>query len=953
MVSRKEFLALVLPPLQDGECYCTFGIKDVGENRDVRQRFVTSIDEIDSNANLLVEDEYNAFFAMAKYGNPDEGRIATNAVALKSFYMDLDCGPGKPYTDLGDGMVALKDFCKKAGLPRPTIVKSGLGAHVYWVMKEAMPRLEWRNYAEQLKFLCAKHGFKVDPAVTGEAARVLRIPGTYHVKDPTNPILVEILHVAPEIERSDIERLLTPDVDVLNALNKPTSRRAMDPTTLALMGSSQSSFKKILVKSIEGTGCAQLVNIYENQATIPEPLWRAGLSIAEQCADRDKAIHVISKKHPEYNANDTDRKASETKGPYTCETFRKLNPAGCEGCPLKITSPIQLGREIIEATEADNVVVAPEEKTKEPTTYVIPKYPFPFFRGKAGGIFVRTKDKDDNDIEELVYPYDLYVVKRLQDPDIGETILVRLHLPKDGVREVIMPLGHSMSKEKFIASVSEIGVSIYGVKKQEALMFYISRSVDELQLAAHAEKAHRQFGWLDDESGLIIGDREIRATETVYSPPSVPTLPNIPLFKPKGDFHVWKNIINAYGRPGMECRAFAFFMGFGTLLMRFTPLDGFVLNLVSRESGTGKTTILQAINSIYGKPKELLLAPKDTYNSRMQRLGVMQNLAVTMDEITNMGADQLSQQVYDVTSGRAKNRLRQHDNAERTNSTKWQTGLITSSNQRITDALLSIKGFPDGELKRIIEVEIKPDPYDNATWARGHFGPLTENYGHAIEPFARAIISQLPTVKQKLTEIQLKVDQAAGIRNSERYWALMVSVAIAGGTIAKHLGLHDIPVKPVFDYGIKLINDTREKNREYLFDQEDFLGAFLAAHYSDMLVINGNKDKRTGLDYGPIKEPRGQLVARYEPDTKMLYVVSRSYRDACQKMKLNFEETLIPYKKSGGFLRRDKKRMLAGTSTGTATAVNALFFDTTKLEFFKEEALFAKDLQSAPANPVE
>ena len=76
----------------------------------------------------------------------------------------------------------------------------------------------------------------------------------------------------------------------------------------------------------------------------------------------------------------------------------------------------------------------------------------------------------------------------------------------------------------------------------------------------------------------------------------------------------------------MEARAFAFFMGFGSLLMRFTNLDGFLLNLLSRESGSGKTTVLHAINSIYGRPKELLMSPKDTYNFRMQRLGTLQNL---------------------------------------------------------------------------------------------------------------------------------------------------------------------------------------------------------------------------------------------------------------------------------------------------------------------------------------
>lgn len=949
MTTRNEFLTLVLPPLHEGEYYCAFGIKTVDEKDVVWQKFVGSIEEISARADALVTDGFNAFFAMAKFGNPKDGRTTNNALSLKSFYIDLDCGPGKPYVDLNTGLVALRDFCKATGMPRPTIVKSGLGAHVYWVLDAAIPRKEWKPYADRLKELCVEHKFDVDPAVTGEAARVLRVPETYHVKDPTNPILVEILHTAPTLALSTVQQILTPSDDILKALEKSEYRRPMDAVTMALIGSSQSRFKTILIKSVEGTGCKQLLYIFENQATVDEPLWRAGLSIAQHCVDRDKAIHVISNKHPEYSLYDTDRKANETKGPYTCETFKKLNASGCEGCAHKLTSPIQLGREIAEATEADSIVMDLEPETKELKQFVIPQYPFPFFRGKSGGIYIRDKDKDDNDKEEIVYPYDFYVVKRMQDPDLGETLLLRLHLPQDGVREWIMTLPNVLSKEKFIGTVASFGVTALG-KKQDSLMFYITKWVETLQMNSKAEKAHRQFGWIEDESGIIVGDREVRATETVYSPPSAPTLPLVPLFQVKGDFHVWKDTINAYARPGMECRAFAFFMGFGTLLMKFTNLDGFLLNLVSRESGSGKTTILQAINSIYGRPKELLLSPKDTYNARMSRLGVMQSFAVTMDEITNMPADQMSNQVYDVTSGRGKNRMKQHDNAERRNDTKFQTGLITSSNRYITDALLSIKGFPDGELKRILEINIKPDPFDDATWAREHFGKLMNNYGHAIEPFCQAVVSQLPMVKEKLSEMQARIERIGEIKNSERYWALMASLAMTGGAIAKQLGLHDIPVKPVFDYSIELIKETRVRNREYMFDSDDFLGGFLQRHFNEILVINGTKDGRTGLDSGPVKEPRGALTARYEPDTKMLYIVTRSYREDCGKNFTSYEDSLAPYRKSGALVGQKKKRMTAGTSANTQAPVNALCFDTTKLEFFNENVLLSEDSEPTTAD---
>jgi hypothetical protein len=946
MISRKDFLALVLPPLEEGESYCTVGIKENGENKDVRQRFVGSIDEVCQHADEFVAGEFNGFYALAKYG-AEKRRTINNAVALKSFFMDLDCGTGKPFPTVEEGLAALKVFCKATGLPRPTIVRSGMGAHIYWTLQEPLLREKWTLHAERLKELCVEHKFDVDPSVTADVARILRIPETMHVKDPTNPIPVEVLHVAQALSLEDVERVLAPSLDILAAANKATFKRQLDPLTLSLMGNNQSRFKVILTKSLEGTGCAQIAHIYTNQAELEEPMWRAGLSIAQVCLDRDKAIHILSQKHPGYSADATERKANDTKGPYTCDTFKKLNPKGCEGCPHKFTSPIQLSKEVVEATEEDNVVVAEEEVTKEEREYVIPKFPAPFFRGRNGGIYVHNKKKDDEESDELVYPYDFYVVKRMVDPDVGETILLRFHTPKDGVRDFILPMGATVAKDKFIAAMAERGIAVLG-KKQDLLMLYVNRWVDEL-MKEKGEKAYRQFGWVEGETGIIVGDREIRATEIVYSPPSAPTLGFVPWFQTKGDFHTWKDIVNYYGTPGMEARAFAFFLGFGTPLMRFTALDGFLVNLVSRESGTGKTTILHSINSIYGRPKELALSPKDTYNSRMNRLGVMQNLLVTMDEITNMAADQMSNQVYDVTSGRGKNRMQQHNNVERHNNTKFQTGMVSSSNRYVSDILLSIKSFPDGEFKRILEVPISQDTTRDAIWSRTHFERLMNNYGHAINPYAQAIIGQLPVVKETVDKIRDRVDIAADIRPSERYWSLIMALSIAGGTIAKKLGLHDIPIQPVFEFGVKAIREAREKARTYVFDSDEFLGVFLQRHYHEILIINGKTDKRTGLEVGPIKEPRGQLSIRYEPDTKMLYVSSNAYRTECAKCALNYDESLRPYIKNKALIvhpgnqHTKRKRMFVGTAASNTAATMCLWFDTTKLDFFDEAALTSKD----------
>lgn len=936
MLSRIEFLSLVLPPTGQ---YCVLGLKG---DKKPRQVFVESIEEISGEADALVHSGYDAYYALASFTDPDEGRTIANAQQLGSLFLDIDCGEGKPYETQADGLAALREFVGKAGLPKPTaIVNSGRGLHVYWVPEQALSKDEWRPLAEGLKTLCEKHKLHADPSVTADAARILRIPETLNFKNPDEPLATKILYQNGRVGITTLKEVI-PVIDPLDIPGNRPFVRQLDPMTMALMGNYESKFKTILMKSLNGEGCEQIANAFRNQEVLEEPLWRAALSIAQVCSDREVAIHKLSANHPEYNPAATSKKANDTRGPYTCETFKKLNPSGCEGCTLKISSPIQIGREIVEASEEDNIVTTVEETTKQEVTYTIPKFPFPFFRGKVGGVYRSADPNIEDDKDQLIYPYDFYVVKLITDPDEGETLLMRLHLPKDGVREFIMPMTAALSKEKFISYIAAKGMAVLG-KRQDALMAYVTRWVEELQTMNKSEIARKQFGWLPDNEAFIIGDREIQATgQVVYSPPTAVTLPIVPIMRPKGDFHEWKDVINAYARQDMEQRAFAFFMGFGGPLMKFIAggaLDGFLLNLVSSKSGSGKSTLLHAINSIYGMPKPLLLSYKDTHNHRMQRLGAMQSLTPTIDELTNMEPKAMSNLVYDITSGKGKNRMSSKANVERLNHTTWQIPVVSSSNRKIKDALMTIKSFPEAELLRMLEDDFKIDPYDDPTWSKAHFGRLMSNYGHAIEPYIKYVAMNLPTVIELVNKVNARMDRAANIKNTERFWSAGAAIAITGGMISKNLGLHDIPVEPVIRYAVDLINRSRSANNDDLSGTNDHLGSFLQRHYHEILVINGNVDKRTGIEMGPIREPKGQVAVRYEPDTKMLYVSNRAWRDDCGKLFLSYDDTLNPYRKTKALLGVKKKRMLAGTVAGGSDGVPALCFDTNRLDHFDGEVL--------------
>jgi len=405
----RDLLVAVLPPEGEG-WYCTVGLRQEGD-KPPRQNFFQTLADVEAEVNTLVAEKYDAYFACAKYDDPKQGRIQPNGNLIKAFWIDVDCGLGKPYEDQAAGLSALKEFCRKINVPLPTIVNSGRGIHAYWRLQEVVNRKDWKPVAERLKALCEDHGFAADPSRTADNASILRVPETFNFKQEP-PLPVEILALSKELSfeaiKQNIGVLIAPD----------WMPRQLNEMTQALLGNKQSRFKTIMIKTMNGQGCAQLENIAVNQDTIEEPLWRAGLSVAAACVDKDDAIHKISKNHPEYSPENTERKANQTKGPYTCQTFEKLNPQGCEGCQHKgkISSPIQLGSEI--AAAEDNVIVEKTEDGKK-EVFDIPTYPFPYFRGKNGGVYVEHKDEDGNVDAFNIYEHDLYIVKRLHDPSRG------------------------------------------------------------------------------------------------------------------------------------------------------------------------------------------------------------------------------------------------------------------------------------------------------------------------------------------------------------------------------------------------------------------------------------------------------------------------------------------------------------------------------------------------------
>jgi len=115
-------------------------------------------------------------------------RTKLNATAFTSIYLDLDHKnlqiAGQEFLSPQERVLrGLRQFCEGTGLPEPsTTIWTGGGVHAFWLFTNPIPVDAWEPLARGLRHAAADHGLPADLQVTTDAARVLRVPGTYNRK---------------------------------------------------------------------------------------------------------------------------------------------------------------------------------------------------------------------------------------------------------------------------------------------------------------------------------------------------------------------------------------------------------------------------------------------------------------------------------------------------------------------------------------------------------------------------------------------------------------------------------------------------------------------------------------------------------------------------------------------------------------------------------------------------
>lgn len=195
-------------------------------------------------------------------------------------------------------------------LPPSTVVQTRKSLHSYWFMEKGKADVE--RFRDTQKGLV--QWFNGDPACVNPS-RVMRLPGFCHCKtDARVPVRCVLFH--PE-RRYTQEQLLA----VL-----PEPKESKPARVVRDFGAAKGAESVM-------RGCLFMQHFRDGAATLPEPLWHAGISVLSVFEGGPEMIHKLSEPYPGYTAAETDKKISNFlksgAGPMTCE---KISERGFK-CP--------------------------------------------------------------------------------------------------------------------------------------------------------------------------------------------------------------------------------------------------------------------------------------------------------------------------------------------------------------------------------------------------------------------------------------------------------------------------------------------------------------------------------------------------------------------------------------------------------------------------------------------
>jgi len=822
---------------------------------------------------------FTVYHACAGYST-SKNRKGENVQAVRSLWMDIDAGEGKPYADAGEAYKAVRAFIEAVGLPFPIVVSSGHGIHCYWPFKEDLTPQDWKQYAAGLKTAAQVHNLAIDPSRATDVASILRPAGSHNRKGGKE-IEVRVGPLVGPYDILDFKKLVDNSRPVFVAQLGSAKRSLLAGATNVVM--SQPSDPVLVANA-----CAQMREFRDTRGNISEPNWYAGIGVMAFCEGGDEWAQQHSSGHPQYSPDETQKRLERARsigGPTTCAHFASINPEACASCPLlnRITSPVQAGRPNApraEAPQPEHKLFAGDKKL-EVGAVELPMLDPPFRWGANGELLFVSEDARGKPVTAMVTRYPIFLAAQLASEATQEdySYVWRYKAPTEAWREINVPASMLYGAQSAAALASK-GVNIHD---NSLFRQYMTQQVDAIARDRGKQVRYDQFGWKGDT--FVYGSRVYGKGEVGNVFLSDRPAKRAPLLVPAGNLSAWRDAANMLFAKDVESQAFAMLASFAAPLMKFHGENegGAVLSLVTSGSGKGKSTSLYGACSVWGRYAGLEINRTDTEISKAIILGMLANLPVIFDELPTRDPDAARRFIEMFTNGRDKNRATQEGNLK-DNVSRWATILMCASNVSVVDTVTTSN--VDAAGFRILELPVVNSSYLSHSRGDQIRKTFEYNYGHAGDIFLRYLTrpDTLNWAKDALERNTEIVSTRGRFRAEHRFWTRLLGATMTASQIVSHLGLLEFNIDRIIDFAIDKAVSYRDDSMTTTAQGDnspDALSRFLLEHVGDILIVPYSG-----------KLPQRQVVARYDKPQRKLWISEREFRNWLLKNEMGSRETI-------------------------------------------------------------
>jgi hypothetical protein len=783
-------------------------------------------------------------------------RSQVDALALKSIWLDIDIkDPPNGYADQDELLEALAKFLVETGMPKPSAVAfTGGGIHVHWTTDRALTPAEWQPLADALDEAAKRHGLRHD-AITGDSARVLRLPDTLNKKpeyDPPRPTKLLMLGDDYTVER--LWRSLEP----YRVATKPgrALRDDLIENIDLFKGASPMNGHKFENELSAGIVTHEIMSHADLRAcidAIPNPAetdwakWNAmGMRIYAATEGAEYGLDEWerwSAKHPRAGVDEKDSCTDRWETFATSPPTRTGAGALVNEARAALGDPKWMPRSKLAQVTA---------QVTSPAGIVLPPLPVGYVRDADGCICVtRTEDdgKGGRTWSERILDYPIFDAQ-IQRGQAGESDVLFIDTAvKDGdqggLRTVALEL-KDLNGMGMRAAFQGRGVVLpRSGARFELVGDFMEAWVRQLQ-QSKASVQQSSYGWAVEGGsiqGFIYGKK---FTPTGEEPAGHNDPVTASLFTPTGMVDPWykaSKLVTDQLRPDLNV---IFASTFAAPLMAFVGENGLIVNACS-ESGAGKSTALYAALSVWGHAKRGAHPLSGTYKSLMNKLGHMRSLPVYIDEVrTDEQMDKLNDMCFDVAGGHEATRLNR--NIKQRPTGEWQTLLVTCTNNGLLDWLMNKTQTDAATLYRIFQFRVgEPQPGGPGRIERPVASMIKvaceHNYGHIGSIYAKWLGENHERVAADVLKMGIALDAEANAADPERNWMSFITVTLVGAMYANELGFAEFDVPAMKEFLFKALATLREikidnvKSMESSGDVKELMSQFVAAHSQRHMLI--------------------------------------------------------------------------------------------------------------------